>query len=180
MSPDLKQTLLLFASTLLGPVIFLIFCRVKKLSPRRDLDLVWPAPRVVAGWVLAFALLVALEELLWSLVGSEAPTPMRGPFLLVALRFLAMVLLAPLSEELLFRGMFFYQVSRRLGPMRALVLAGALFALLHLQYGPLGMGVIFVDGLFFGLARYRARSLWLPILLHSLGNLYAAIERLLA
>lgn len=39
--------------------------------------------------------------------------------------------------------------------------------------------LIAVDGVFFGLARYRTGSVLTPILLHSLGNAYAVAQRLL-
>ena len=38
--------------------------------------------------------------------------------------------------------------------------------------------LIFVDGLVFGLARYHTGSIFVPILLHMLGNTYAVWQRL--
>jgi uncharacterized protein len=101
--------------------------------------------------------------------------------ILLGLRLLGLVILAPVAEELIFRGVLFARISvTRLGPAGAIVLPAILFALLHVQYTAIEGAFIAVDGLFFGLARYRTGSLLLPMLLHASGNAFAAAQRLVA
>jgi membrane protease YdiL (CAAX protease family) len=89
-----------------------------------------------------------------------------------------MVLLAPAVEEIFFRGLVFRFIERtRLGANAAVVLAAALFAALHVQYFGLELLQVFADGIWFGLARKSSRSVPLCILMHALGNGYAAYQR---
>jgi membrane protease YdiL (CAAX protease family) len=131
----------------------------------------------------AFVLLVAAEEIAGRAMGLPRPVPWGtryGGGLLV-LRLLGLIVLAPVAEELVFRGVLFARIREtRLGSVGAVLVPAALFALLHVQYSPLEMGFIAVDGLFFGLARYQSGSLPLPMLLHASGNAFAAAQRLLA
>nr|WP_228530617.1 MULTISPECIES: CPBP family intramembrane glutamic endopeptidase [Myxococcaceae] len=94
------------------------------------------------------------------------------------MRAVGILLFAPAAEELLFRGLLFGQLERtRLGTAGALVVSAALFAVLHLQYAPLSMALIFLDGLVLGAARAQARSVLLCFLMHALGNAVALAER---
>ena len=86
----------------------------------------------------------------------------------------AVVVLAPLGEETLFRGFLYKGIeSSRAGPVGAIVVSTVLFAVIHLQYdwyGILGVGVM---GLYLGVVRYRCSSVSLTMILHSLANLVA-------
>jgi len=81
-------------------------------------------------------------------------------------------LLAPIGEELIFRGAFFRltQVSAR-RPAFAFVLSAATFSLLHLD--PIGFLPRFELGLLFAWLLYRTGSLWSPILAHMINNTVA-------
>ena len=92
----------------------------------------------------------------------------------------AVVVLAPLGEETLFRGFLYKGIeSSRAGPVTAIVVSTFLFAVVHLQYdwyGILGVGVM---GLYLGLVRYWCSSVWLTMTLHSIANLVASVEVLI-
>jgi hypothetical protein len=75
---------------------------------------------------------------------------------------------APLSEELAFRGYVLARLSRVLKPRDALVLQAALFSALHLA--PLSLPSHFVLGLVFGHVRARTGSLLPSVLLHVAWN----------
>jgi membrane protease YdiL (CAAX protease family) len=60
----------------------------------------------------------------------------------------------------------------------AIALTAAFFAILHLQYGAPQIGLILVDGVFYGLARAASGSVVVPLACHMIGNGYAAWERL--
>jgi membrane protease YdiL (CAAX protease family) len=76
-----------------------------------------------------------------------------------------MVVLAPVIEELLFRGTLFRSCRVRFGPGKAALLSSVIFAALH----PDSLSV-FVSALTYVLAYTRTRSLWAPLLLHGLNN----------
>ena len=86
--------------------------------------------------------------------------------------WLGMVLLAPLFEEMLFRGLLFTGARQtRLGVRGAVLLTALLFAIGHYQYGAIGASYVFVHGLLLGVARHRSDTIKLPILMHALWNL---------
>ena len=86
---------------------------------------------------------------------------------------LAAVVVAPVAEELLFRGLVLRQIRQRLGPLPALLTSSLLFAAMHgdpsqmLTYTVLGAG--------FGLGYLWSGSLWTPVVMHALWNLTAVI-----
>ena len=97
----------------------------------------------------------------------------QAPLLASALRVLAVCVLGPMVEELLFRGILFSWLKERLpiGPVIALTSVG--WALLHWSYAWPVIAVIAVDGVLLGVARWRTRSVVPPIAMHMLYNLYA-------
>ena len=91
--------------------------------------------------------------------------------------WLAIVIVAPLFEELFFRGfMFRGLVDSRFGVAGAITITSALWAVVHAQYQPLLIGVVFLLGLFFGFARWRSGSVLLTTGLHMAFNSVAVIE----
>jgi membrane protease YdiL (CAAX protease family) len=90
--------------------------------------------------------------------------------------WLSIVVVAPITEELLFRG-FLHRgwAPSWLGVAGTIFLTSALWAALHQQYNWLGILCIFLMGLMFGWARQRSGSTTLTIVLHALNNLWALI-----
>ena len=90
---------------------------------------------------------------------------------------LALVVLAPLGEETLFRGFLFKGIAAsRAGPVVAIFVSSVAWALLHVQYDWYGVVSIAVIGLFLGVVRYRTGSLLVTMLLHALANMVATLE----
>jgi membrane protease YdiL (CAAX protease family) len=76
-------------------------------------------------------------------------------------------------EEILFRGLIYGALERRLRVSGAILVSSLLFALVHLQV--VYFIPIFCLGLVLGWARWKANSLGLPILIHVLNNGVALI-----
>ncbi len=94
----------------------------------------------------------------------------------VWLAFVLLVVLAPLSEELLFRGFIYGGLSRSvLGPVGTILVTAAVWTLIHVQYTWLIMSQVFIYGVVFGIARWKSGSLWPPIVAHAIINLIAGI-----
>lgn len=89
----------------------------------------------------------------------------------------ALVVIAPLMEELLFRGFLFrgYAASR-LGVTGAILLTSVIWAAMHVQYEIFYIGQIIVLGCVFGWIRWRSGSTLLTIILHAVVNLTALLQ----
>ena len=77
---------------------------------------------------------------------------------------------APIGEEVLFRGMLYTTLKRRVraGSLMPLIISALLFALIHAS--PLHLIPLFLMGLGFAIAYERSGSLWVPILMHAVNN----------
>jgi membrane protease YdiL (CAAX protease family) len=106
------------------------------------------------------------------------PVAMSGPGFAGLLVMAGIV--APIVEELVFRGLFFGWLRARLGVAAGVVLSAAGFALAHGI--PILMPALFVHGMILALVYQRSGSLWPPIVMHGLFNaimlaaLYAALS----
>lgn len=90
------------------------------------------------------------------------------------LLYIAIVGIAPLFEELLFRGFLFQGLqSSLLGNTGAILISAVGWAILHLQYDVVVISQITLFGFLFGLARWRTHSLLIPLSMHSLNNFLA-------
>ena len=88
---------------------------------------------------------------------------------LVALGVL-IVLAAPVSEELFFRGFLFGGLRGRMSFWGAAVVSGVVFGLVHLPGGPLQVPPLAVFGVLLAWLYERTGSLWPPILMHAIQN----------
>ena len=81
---------------------------------------------------------------------------------------------APLGEELVFRGFLQNLFMRRWGLWPGILLSAFCFGLIHLQYAPFAM----VAGIFFSLLYLKFGTLWPGTVLHALHNLIASFVTL--
>lgn len=97
----------------------------------------------------------------------------------VAVMALASVVIAPVAEELLFRGVLFGAVERFVPAWLTVLLTALSFGVLHVMtYGNDWYTIlqIIVVGLILGGLRAWTRSLWPSIIFHITNNLYATIQ----
>ncbi len=87
--------------------------------------------------------------------------------------FTAVVIVGPMVEEILFRGLIYGALEKHFRVSGALVISSFLFALVHLQV--VYFIPIFCLGMVLGWARLKTNSLGLPILIHMLNNSIALI-----
>lgn len=98
--------------------------------------------------------------------------------LMFALALPSVMLAAPITEELLFRGAFFSALaSSPVGRVGAVLITSALWALMHrLSPAPwLFVGVLFIMGIALGLLLLRFGSLWVPIVCHVVWNALSSL-----
>ena len=132
-----------------------------------------------------------LGLLLIFMIGSQALTyllnesplvfvdPLYQSVSSVWLLIFAMVIVAPIYEELIFRGLLWSAIAEQFsnvanaehrGAIVASLVTSVIFAVIHLQYGIYEIGTIVVLALIFCYARIKSGSLLLTMLLHIVNN----------
>jgi membrane protease YdiL (CAAX protease family) len=179
--------LLAFITIVAAPAwigVSVLAARLRGWRTRDYLALVPPRRgEVVAGVACLAALLVGFD-LLTLLVGRDVvPGFMREAYLSarmsgsLPLFFIAVVIVAPVSEEIAFRGFLFRGLAASwLGVSGAMILTSAAWAAMHVQYDAFTLAQIFFIGLLLGWIRWASASTLLTIVLHMLANLTACIQ----
>lgn len=86
---------------------------------------------------------------------------------------LSVCILAPITEELLFRGVILKLLSP-FGIVTAVVVSSIMFSLLHVS--PAGIIVFFAMGVLLGIIRYVSGSVIACIVIHGINNFYSTME----
>jgi membrane protease YdiL (CAAX protease family)/Flp pilus assembly protein TadD len=85
-----------------------------------------------------------------------------------ALAAIAVAVLAPFTEETLFRGLLYGALSKWLKPLPTILVTSVVFGAVHMDlvyFFPL-----FLIGVLLGWARYASKSIWFPIGIHMVQN----------
>lgn len=181
MNPVLKELLFRVAAPVAVIAVLFAVMRARGLDRREQLALRPPAGRWWWAWPLGWLAWVYGGDKLGEAIGVGNPAgDWAGRSALhLAITFVGMVLLFPAMEELVFRGVLFSRLRQTaLGAAGAVLITAGLFAAAHLQYEPVAVAFILVDGLLLALARHFTGSVYVCIAMHALGNLYAYLERL--
>lgn len=171
------------AITLAAPLcigLVLLFIKLRATLPVKEyLRLTPTTAKTAMTWFGALALLLIASGLLsWAL---DRPVPeimleyyRTSP---IALSWFAIILAAPVFEEVLFRGFMFRGIqASSLGDAGAILITAALWAIIHFQYDAYLIATIFALGILFGAARAVTGSLYLATAMHVVVNLIATVE----
>ena len=94
----------------------------------------------------------------------------------IYLLLFSVMFMAPLIEEVVFRGFLLKGFSKTfMGAEGAVALTSLLWAVMHLQYEFAYVAVIFMIGLVFGYARIKTGSLFVPMTMHMVMNGIASL-----
>ncbi len=126
---------------------------------------------------------IVVYTVILMLVGGEGATPKQDlndlfqSRAILPLTGVATVMMAPLGEEIFFRGFVFAGLLRPLGLRAAMVLSGLLFGAFHVTgLDTIGLVIPFgVVGMLFAWVYYRTGSLWTSIATHLLFNLVSFV-----
>ena len=162
------------AAFVIQTAIVLLWARWSKL----DLGLAAPDFREAEPWVLLFILWCTAEWALPIFLPTEVDPEWRrrmeqlslGEILLVS------VLLAPLFEELLFRGAMFSALLRRWGILAAALVPSVIWGLIHIQYEWWAVALIVGSGVLLAMVRWKGGSIYLPLGLHAAWNLLVTLH----
>jgi membrane protease YdiL (CAAX protease family) len=174
--------LAMYAALMAGPLVILALM-LRGLGPGPEggwLHYRWRPLPLSAGRALQGLLLVLplvslvgwLQGQLWDDPGGSNPLldlvlRSQQPAALACFALTAVVL-APLFEETIFRGVLLPVVGRELGPQWGVVISAAVFAVAHLSLGELPP--LLMLGLGLGWLRWRTGSLGSCVLMHALWN----------
>lgn len=124
-------------------------------------------PMALAGlWALWLPLSYAIPDFVREYVLKmqpiflDADAPLRTFATVVII-----VLVAPIVEEVLFRGILLHRFATKWSPVTAIVVSSLIFGILHADI--LGHAIF---GVVLSLVYVRTGSLWLPIAIHMLNN----------
>ncbi len=146
----------------------------------------------LASGVAVAVLAYALNAIVVLLTGAEEPVQQQllqdalaGGLPLVLVSVLA-VIVAPLVEEVIFRGVLFRAMADRINLGVALVLSSAIFAVIHVEVvlsQPAALVGLFVVGFVLAVAFHLTGNIMVPILGHAVFNaislaLTVAVDRL--
>lgn len=130
------------------------------------------------AWLIYIAAAAALTPLLnpdQQDVTEELGTDKSSALSLVVAGLL-IVVLAPLSEELFFRGFMFASLRRAMPLWPAALIAAVVWGSLHLSGGNIGVAIqLSVFGVILAWLYERSGTLWAPIAAHALNNTIAFI-----
>lgn len=98
-------------------------------------------------------------------------TIFEKPIIYNILYFFLMVIITPILEEILYRGIILNLFLKKYSLKISLIVSSLIFAFFHLRF--IGIGYLFLYGLLFGFAYIKTKSLLTPILIHVLINFMA-------
>jgi membrane protease YdiL (CAAX protease family) len=98
----------------------------------------------------------------------------------LALLWFSLVVVAPVGEEILFRGFLYRgwaQTPRAVWP--AILVIAAAWSIVHVQYDWFGILQVFLTGIVLGWFRWRSGSTLLTVLMHGVMNAWATLETII-
>ena len=186
-SNELSQSLKIFFGYLFMaiPPLGIVYYQIKSLNGeftfKKDylqfnfLPIKYAIIQGIKGWltIVPFVLLISL--IMNSLIDNQNGS---NPLLEIVLNnnnyfsffllFVTTTLLAPLFEEIIFRGILLPTLSRHFGVILGIIVSAFIFALAHLSLGE--MPPLFVLGIGLAITRIASGSLFSSVIMHSLWN----------
>ncbi len=131
-------------------------------------------------WLGVMTVIIVLLELSYIVLERDTPdfmTKVYSSARYYPLLWLAVIIAAPIFEELLFRGFLLEGLRHTvLGNIGAIFITSASWAMVHAaQYDWFEVFTIFIIGLIFSYAKLSSKSLLVPIAMHMLMNLTATV-----
>ena len=186
-SNELSQSLKIFFGYLFMaiPPLGIVYYQIKSLNGeftfKKDylqfnfLPIKYAISQGVKGWltIIPFVLLISL--IMNSLIDNQnGSNPLleivlnNNNYLSFILLLITTTFLAPLFEEIIFRGILLPTLSRDFGIILGIIISAFIFALAHLSLGE--MPPLFVLGIGLGITRIASGSLFSSVIMHSLWN----------
>jgi membrane protease YdiL (CAAX protease family) len=147
----------------------------RHIDPREDLRLVFQRiSRADVASLVFFNLAIGMVSILVVLLSLHQVSPAQ-PSSMAALGIAAVTstTLAPISEEIVFRGWLFNSLKRRFQAWPAILLSSLAFAAIHPS---ISLITTFVFGVLVAIAYEKTQNIWVSILIHALNNLLISAQ----
>lgn len=166
-------------------LIVLLFAKKNNKITSIDLQLNKPISKTkFLVWIICFLLLILLVELVLFKLGFLEVDKWNHSFIPSMIRIFGAIILAPIAEELIFRGLILSKlINKKMNINLAVFIQACVFVLLHnFTYqnsfsSNIGIAQSLIDASLFGYARIYTKSIYTPIAMHMTGNFIATIER---
>jgi len=187
-SQDIQQTggfsLFAYVMTMLIPILFFYFLITKNEGKKLNFNFSTKPLRV---YLLIFPMMFGMMLIadyttqlipttgpflgeIYKMYNDEFAKLLSSPILLI----LMTVILAPILEEILFRGIIMKgMINNNVKPVTAIIVSAFIFGAVH--FNPWQFAGAFLLGLVLGLVYYKTKSLLMSILLHAFNNLLSAL-----
>jgi membrane protease YdiL (CAAX protease family) len=184
-----KDTAFTILATLVQEVIFVgaavVIARMSGRVTMRDFGLVkaplWPTVGKAASVMIGYFIMIAVYSSLVHLTADDAPDKLgAGSGVLGMLIFAVVVaVMAPIAEELLFRGMIFRSLANGMGVWGGAIVSGLIFGAFHIdsfaQSRLLQVVPLAILGILFALLYAWSGTLYSTIALHATNNSLAVL-----
>lgn len=162
-------------------IIILVIARRERLE--KDLALRPPTSREWLSYIPIFAAMSAGIRIYYSINPLLPNLPIRLVFpetMIIgnAIVILSVLFIAPITEEIIFRGYLFDVFKRSLGAYSSIILTSIIFTLAHFPHLDIELphtAIILLLGFTFGILRYKTGSIFAPMAFHGLYNLVYVI-----
>lgn len=95
----------------------------------------------------------------------------------LAIHIISICIMAPIFEELIFRGLAFSRLQySKAGPIGAIIVTSIFFTIIHIQYELMILVFLFPTALLYGFIRYKTDNVTYCIALHILCNSLSTFE----
>ena len=178
--------LYLSISTLIAAPIYIglcgLFAKIRDTMQIREyLGLHWCDWKIIVKWIAIIILvMIGSDTLTYLLHRDIVPSFMVNIFETagwVPLLLFVIISVAPVVEELFFRGFMFKGLQySKVGSIGAILITSLLWSSIHLQYNLYQIAILFATGLIFGWARVKTNSIIPCIVMHITLNIAATFE----
>ena len=147
----------------------------RRIDPKEELVLVFQRiSRADIAALVVFNLALGMASILVVLLSFQLVSPAQ-PSSMAALGIAAVTstTLAPISEEIVFRGWLFNGLKRRFQVWPAILLSSLAFAAIHPS---ISLITTFVFGVLVAIAYEKTQNIWVSILIHALNNLLISAQ----
>jgi len=186
-SSELSQSLIIFFVYLFLaiPPLGIVYYQIKSLNGeftfKKDylqfnfLPIKYSIIQGIKGWLIIVPFVLLISLIMNSLIDNQnGSNPLleivlnNNNYLSFFLLFVTTTVLAPLFEEIIFRGILLPTLSRDFGVISGIIVSAFIFALAHLSLGE--MPPLFVLGIGLAITRIASGSLFSSVIMHSLWN----------
>ena len=179
---DLIALGVLFSAVPCTLLVLLTLGLTRDVETKSWLALVPVRATTMLGWLVFAFVLLQLADLATVEFGYSPVPPIMETIIetttYTTLLWVALVIAAPVFEEVLFRGFMYEGLRRtRIGAGGTILVTTLVWTGLHVgQYEPFFLALIALIGILLGIARERTGSLYVPLAIHAMNNLLSTLQ----